>query len=90
MSKWVFTIDELFDFVFYNFDNYFIHLKGALCQKHDGEYICGATLVSSDRPFDSNLREKLKLLYKNDIFLITEIDIKKEYIVFNLIKGLNN
>lgn len=86
MKQWVFTINEVFDYVNENFKHYTIFIKGALYEICDGVYVCGTTVVSSDKVYDRDLRARLKLLYENDKFLITAIDIDDETINFNLIK----
>lgn len=88
LNKWVYSINELFDFYINNFAEYTLFLKGNLCIRHDGEYICG-TCVVTNNDYDKELRQRLKELYKNSVYLITDIDIKSKHIVFNKI-GDNN
>lgn len=88
LNKWVYSINELFDFYMNNFAEYTLFLKGNLCIRDDGEYICG-TCVVTNNDYDKELRQRLKELYKNSVYLITNIDIKSKHIVFNKI-GDNN
>ena len=84
MDKWVYTIDEIFDYIDFYFRDYTLFLKSGLCKKDDGEYICGTTVIT---PSDFDTRRHVIDLYTeyNREFLITSIDVKNKYITFNLI-----
>lgn len=85
INKWVYTLDEIFDFVKENFNDYTIFVHDQLCIRDDGEYVCGTWLTTmQDR--DEETRDKMKNLYYTEKYLLTDIDIKSKWITFNKIK----
>ena len=76
----VFTFNELLDFKKENFKDYTLFLKGKLCQRHDGSYICGTNVMF---PKDIDLINREKSIYKDNLYLLTNIDIYNHYIGFN-------
>lgn len=82
MKQWVFTFDELLDFKKQNFNDYTLFLKGKLCQRHDGSYICGTATMF---PKEIDLIDRKTSVYKDNLYLLTDIDIYNHYIDFNSI-----
>lgn len=76
----VFTFNELLDFKKENFKDYTLFLKGKLCQRHDRSYICGTNVMF---PKDIDLIDREKNIYKDNLYLLTAIDIYNHYIDFN-------
>lgn len=82
MKKWIFTFEELINFKKQNFNDYTLFLKSKLCQRHDGSYICGTSVLS---PKECDLITIKNSIYEDYLYLITDIDIKNHYIDFNQI-----
>lgn len=82
MKKWIFSFEELIEFKKSKFNDYILFLESKLCQRHDGSYICGTTVLL---PREIELIETKKSIFENNLYLITGIDIINHYIGFNLI-----
>lgn len=82
MKQWLFTFNELLDFTKKNFNDYTLFLKSKLCQRHDGSYICGTKVMF---PKDIELIDRKTNIYKDNLYLLTDIDIYNHYIDFNSI-----
>ena len=82
MKQWVFTFNEMLDFIEQNFKDYTLFLKGKLCQRHDKSYICGTNVMF---PKDIKLIDRKTSIYKDNLYLLTDIDIYNHYIDFNSI-----
>ena len=82
MKKHIFIFKELIEFKKENFNDYTLFLKSKLCQRHDGSYICGTSVMFTK---DVELLDIENSIYKDNIYLLTDIDIYNHYIDFNQI-----
>lgn len=84
MKKWIFTFKEVLEFYDANYadKNYHLFLEDHLCQRHDGYYVCGSWIIN---PNEAKAIDVEDCFYKDCIFLITEINIDSQWIIFNVI-----
>lgn len=75
----IYTYKELIEFVRKEYTVYTLFLKGRLCKKHDNSYICGTLTLL---PKEVDKLEVENSIYKDNIYLLTDIDIYKHYIEF--------
>lgn len=76
----IYSYKELIEYVRKEYTVYTLFIKGRLCKRHDNSYICGTrTILSSEIA----LLEAENSIYKDTIYLLTNIDIDNHYIEFH-------